>query len=134
MVIGRYAARWPIQVGIVLQDARQVFGAGQARNRLAAAVHRTIPFTLACQSIATLSYATAGYYADVTEHRALRYPDKGRAINRLIDCQAPPRPDRREISASAPRRADPGGNPRRPAGLGGHSRVTAKVERHCRGR
>ena len=71
MVIGRYAARWPIEVGIVLQDARQVFGAGQARNRLAAAVHRTIPFTLACQSIATLSYATAGYHtADVTEHRA----------------------------------------------------------------
>lgn len=57
-VIERYAARWPIEVAI--EDAKQVFGTGQARNRLAAAVHRTIPFTLACQSVAVLWYATAG--------------------------------------------------------------------------
>ena len=68
-VIQRYAARWPIEVAI--EDAGQIFGAGQARNRLAAAVHRTVPFTLACQSLAMLWYATAGHHpGDVDEHRA----------------------------------------------------------------
>jgi hypothetical protein len=68
-VIERYAARWPIEVAI--EDARQIFGAGQARTRLAAAVHRTIPFSLACQSLAVLWYATTGHHpADVGEHRA----------------------------------------------------------------
>jgi DDE superfamily endonuclease len=68
-VIERYAARWSIEVAI--EDARQVFGAGQARNRTARAVERTIPFQLACQAIATCWYATAGHDpADVAEHRA----------------------------------------------------------------
>jgi hypothetical protein len=68
-VIARYAARWSVEVAI--EDAKQIFGAGQARNRLPTAVHRTLPFTLACQSIATLWYATAGHHpADVDEHRA----------------------------------------------------------------
>ena len=68
-VIERYAARWPVEVAI--EDAKQIFGAGQARNRLAAAVHRTVPFTLACQSLAMLWYATAGHHpGDVGEHRA----------------------------------------------------------------
>lgn len=68
-VIARYAARWTIEVAI--EDAKQIFGAGQARNRLAAAVHRTVPFTLACQSLAVLWYATAGHHpGDVAEHRA----------------------------------------------------------------
>src|SRR6266516_4381855 len=67
--IERYASRWSIEVAI--EDAKQVFGAGQARNRLPAAVHRTVPFTLACQSIAVLWYATAGHHpGDVDEHRA----------------------------------------------------------------
>jgi len=68
-VIERYAARWSIEVTI--EDARQVFGAGQARNRTARAVERTIPFQLACQAIAACWYATAGHDpADVAEHRA----------------------------------------------------------------
>jgi hypothetical protein len=68
-VIERYASRWSIEV--TLEDARQVFGAGQARNRTARAVERTIPFQLACQAIATCWYATAGHHpADVAEHRA----------------------------------------------------------------
>ena len=34
-------------------------------------MHRTIPFTPACQSLAVLWYATAGHHpADVDEHRA----------------------------------------------------------------
>jgi hypothetical protein len=68
-VIERYASRWSIEVAV--EDAKQIFGAGQARNRLPAAVHRTIPFTLACQSLTMLWYATAGHHrGDVAEHRA----------------------------------------------------------------
>jgi hypothetical protein len=68
-VIERYAARWSIEVAI--EDARQVFGAGQARNRTARAVERAVPFQLACQAIATCWYATAGHDpADVADHRA----------------------------------------------------------------
>jgi DDE superfamily endonuclease len=67
--IERYASRWSIEVAI--QDARQVLGAGQARNRTARAVERTIPFQLACQAIATCWYATVGHDpADVADHRA----------------------------------------------------------------
>ena len=66
-MIERYAARWQIEVAI--EDARQIFGAGQARNRLAAAVHRTLSFTLACQSLAVLWYASAGNHpGDVSIH------------------------------------------------------------------
>jgi hypothetical protein len=68
-VIERYASRWPIEV--TLEDARQVFGAGQARNRTARAVERTIPFQLACQAVTTCWYATVGHDpADVADHRA----------------------------------------------------------------
>ena len=58
-VIERYAARWSIEVAI--EDARQVFGAGHARNRTARAVERTVPFQLACQAITTCWCATAGH-------------------------------------------------------------------------
>jgi hypothetical protein len=58
-------------VEVAVEDAKQIFGTGQARNRLPAAVHRTIPFTLACQSLAVVWYATAGHHpADAAEHRA----------------------------------------------------------------
>jgi hypothetical protein len=68
-VIERYAARWAIEVAI--QDAKQEFGAGQARNRTANAVRRTVPFQLTCQALAMTWYATAGHDpADVQEHRA----------------------------------------------------------------
>ncbi len=68
-VIERYAARWAIEVAI--EDTKQLFGTGQARNRTAAAVERTIPFMLACQAIAVCWYATAGHDpADVADHRA----------------------------------------------------------------
>jgi DDE superfamily endonuclease len=67
-VIERYAARWAIEVAI--EDAKQVLGCGQARNRVAAAVERTVPFQLACQAIAILWYATAGHDpADVEDRR-----------------------------------------------------------------
>jgi hypothetical protein len=68
-VIERYVSRWSIEVAI--EDARQVFGAGQARNRTARAVERTVPFQLACQAITACWYATADHDpADVAQNRA----------------------------------------------------------------
>ena len=61
-VIERYASRWSIEVAI--EDAKQFFGTGQARNRTAAAVERAIPFQVACQAIATCWYATVGHDPD----------------------------------------------------------------------
>jgi len=71
-VIERYAARWSIEVAI--QDAKQESGAGQARNRTANAVRRTIPFQLACQALAVLWYATAGHDPADTEDRRAAAP------------------------------------------------------------
>jgi len=68
-VIERYAGRWSIEIAI--EDAKQVFGAGQARNRTANAVRRTLPFQLACQTLTTIWYATAGHDpADIDGRRA----------------------------------------------------------------
>jgi hypothetical protein len=68
-VIERYAARCAIEIAI--EDAKQLFGTGQARNRTARAVERTIPFMLACQAIAVTWYATAGHSpADTAARRA----------------------------------------------------------------
>ncbi|HEU5397747.1 MAG TPA: transposase, partial [Gammaproteobacteria bacterium] len=68
-VIERYVSRWSIEVAI--EDSKQVFGAGQARNRTARAVERTVPFQLACQAITTCWYAAAGHDpAGVADHRA----------------------------------------------------------------
>ena len=56
---------------MAIEDAKQVFGAGQARNRKARAVERTIPFQLACQAIATCWYATTGHDpADIGDRRS----------------------------------------------------------------
>jgi hypothetical protein len=68
-VIERYAARWSVEVAIC--EAKQLVGVGQARNRLAAAVERTVPFGLACQTLAVCWYASTGHDpADVAEHQA----------------------------------------------------------------
>jgi hypothetical protein len=67
--VERYAARWSVEVAIC--EAKQLVGVGQARNRLAAAVERTVPFGLACQTLAICWYATAGHHPDdVAEHQA----------------------------------------------------------------
>ena len=71
-VIERYAARWAIEVAI--EDAKQLFGTGQARNRTARAVERTIPFMLACQATAVCWYATAGHHPADTQARRINAP------------------------------------------------------------
>jgi hypothetical protein len=68
-VIERYASRWSIEIAI--EDSKQLFGTGQARNRTAAAVERTVPFQIACQAVTVTWYATAGHDpADLHERRA----------------------------------------------------------------
>jgi hypothetical protein len=57
-IVARYAARWSIEVAIF--DAKQITGAGQARNRLRAAVERTVPFALLVQTLVVLWYAHHG--------------------------------------------------------------------------
>jgi hypothetical protein len=111
-VIARYAARWSIEVAI--EDAKQLFGYGQARNRVAAAVERTIPFHLACQAIAILWYATAGHDPADIEDRRTSAPwyaskaepstaDMGAKLRRVIiaarfKAPRPDQPTRAEIS------------------------------------
>jgi hypothetical protein len=71
-VIERYAAQWSIEVAI--EDAKQIPGAGQARNRVAGAVRRTLLFTLTCQTLVIIWYATAGYHPDDVTVRRLDAP------------------------------------------------------------
>jgi hypothetical protein len=56
---------------VAIEDAKQIFGAGQARNRAARAVEFTAPLQFACQTLATTWYATTGHDpADIDAHRA----------------------------------------------------------------
>jgi DDE superfamily endonuclease len=67
-IIGRYADRWSIEVAF--QDAKQTVGVGEARNRVEAAVERTVPFGFICQSLAIAWYALyADPAADVDRRR-----------------------------------------------------------------
>jgi hypothetical protein len=127
-VIERYASRWSIEVAI--EDAKQVYGTGQARNRTARAVERTVPFMLACQALAYCWYATDGHDpADVTSHRARSLGTPPRpALHRRHGRQAPPRYHRRPFSPISPRPANTRRNTPHPPGLGRPRRITAKVE------
>jgi DDE superfamily endonuclease len=68
-IIERYADRWSIEV--CFQDAKHVFGVGEARNRVQAAVERTAPFGFLTMTLTILWYALCGHHPDVVaEHRA----------------------------------------------------------------
>jgi DDE superfamily endonuclease len=71
-IIERYAARWSIEVAI--QDAKQITGVGQARNRTPAAVSRTVPFALISQSLVVIWYTQAGHHPDVITARRRAAP------------------------------------------------------------
>jgi DDE superfamily endonuclease len=67
--VERYAARWSVEV--LFEEARQVAGVGQARNRRRRAVQRTVPFGLLCMSLAVCWYAAHGQPTlDMAAHRA----------------------------------------------------------------
>ena len=68
-LVARYAARWGIETAFA--DARQVLGAGQARNRTRLAVERTVPFALVCYGLVILWYVRYGHApTDADDHRA----------------------------------------------------------------
>ena len=54
---------------VAIEASKQLFGAGQARNRTAAAVEAAIPFEIACQAIAVTWYATAGHAPGTVHER-----------------------------------------------------------------
>jgi DDE superfamily endonuclease len=67
-LITRYAARWAIEQAFA--DARNVLGAGEARNRTRRAVERTVPFCLLTHTIIVIWYARHGHDpADITARR-----------------------------------------------------------------
>jgi len=102
-IIERYAARWSIEVAI--EDAKQTTGVGQARNRLPAAVERTVPFGLVVNSVAICWYATTGYHPDdVTAARELAPWYRAKAQPSVADMLAKLR---RVIIAAQYRQADP---------------------------
>jgi hypothetical protein len=69
-VIERYSWRWPIEPSNA--TGKQILGAGQACNRLEAAVERTVPFGFLVQSLLIVWYARSGYDpADVGLRRLL---------------------------------------------------------------
>jgi hypothetical protein len=66
----RYATRWSIEV--IFSQLRNLLGAGQARNRVQAAVERTFPFQLIVYSIVIVWYALhACSDTDVRQRRLL---------------------------------------------------------------
>jgi hypothetical protein len=71
-LIARYAARWAIEVAIF--DAKNITGAGEARNRAPRAVERTVPFALFIQSIVIIWYHLAGHSPAIARDRRDRAP------------------------------------------------------------
>jgi hypothetical protein len=68
-IVERYADRWPIEVAY--EDAKHVFGVGDARNRTQRAVERTAPFQFLTMTLTIVWYALHGHHPDdVEQHRA----------------------------------------------------------------
>ena len=67
-LVQRYAARWSIEQAFA--DARNVLGAGEARNRARRAVERTVPFALLVHTLVIIWYARHGHHpADISQRR-----------------------------------------------------------------
>jgi hypothetical protein len=77
VLVQRYAARWGIEQAFT--DARNILGAGEARNRTRRAVQRTVPFAMLVHTLVIIWYARHGHDpADITARRAAQpwYPAK----------------------------------------------------------
>jgi len=67
-LIERYAGRWSIEQAFA--DARNILGAGEARNRARRAVERTVPFALLTCTLIITWYARHGHHrAGITARR-----------------------------------------------------------------
>ncbi len=58
-LVMRYAARWAIEQAFA--DARNILGAGEARNRVRLAVERTVPFGMLVHTLIVIWYARSGH-------------------------------------------------------------------------
>jgi hypothetical protein len=68
-LIQRYAARWSIEQAFA--DARNILGAGEARNRARRAVERTVPFAMLVHTLVIVWYTQHGHDpADIDGRRA----------------------------------------------------------------
>jgi hypothetical protein len=68
-VVERYAVRWSIEPSNA--TGKQQMGVGQARNRVAKAVERTVPFGMLIQSVVSVWYALYGHHPDdITARRS----------------------------------------------------------------
>ena len=68
----RYADRWSIEQAI--KDGKDLLGVGDAHNRLAPAVARTVPFMMLTLTILTLWYHLAGAADDDVHTRRVHAP------------------------------------------------------------
>jgi hypothetical protein len=67
-LVSRYAMRWSCEQSYT--DARNVLGAGEARNRTRLAVERTVPFGMLVHTLIVVWYARYGYdQADIDARR-----------------------------------------------------------------
>jgi hypothetical protein len=71
-LVGRYAARWAIEVTFF--DTRQTLGVGQARNRTAQAVNRTWAFGMYVYTIVVIWYAVSGHRSQIVADRRVHAP------------------------------------------------------------
>jgi len=71
-IIERYDERWAIEVSF--EDAKQITGVGEARNRVQRAVERTVPFGLLCQTLTTAWYTLCGRAEHDVQHRRHHAP------------------------------------------------------------
>jgi hypothetical protein len=68
-LVARYATPWAIEQAFA--DARNILGAGEARNRVKPAVERTVPFALLVHTLIIIWYARYGHDpADIDDRRA----------------------------------------------------------------
>jgi DDE superfamily endonuclease len=71
-LVTRYAARWSIEQAFA--DARNILGAGEARNRTPRAVQRTVPFALLIHTLIIIWYARCGHDPAVITRRRHAQP------------------------------------------------------------
>lgn len=71
-IIARYVSRWSIEVAI--ETAKGPMGVGQARNRVQAAVERTVPFGMLTMSLVYLWYTRHGHHPDDIADRRTAAP------------------------------------------------------------
>ncbi len=75
-LIERYDERWAIEV--CFEDAKQITGVGEARNRVQRAVERTVPFGLLCQTLTITWYTLCGRAEHDVRYRRRHAPGTAR--------------------------------------------------------